>query len=64
MDVFGTPYSVTPFLCTYIHAGIEVVVVENDCICVKYCSKRRAASVGQNAAKHLPVPVKFLHTLL
>lgn len=64
VDVLGTADFVTPFLCTYIHAGIEIGVIENDCVCIKYSSNGRAASVAQDTAKHFPVPVKFLHTLL
>lgn len=64
VDVLGTAYFVTPFLRAHVHAGVEVCVVENDRVCVKHRSKRRAASVGQHAAKHSPVPVERLHALL
>lgn len=62
--IFGTSYFVTPLLSAGVHAGIEVCVVENNGVCIKHSSDSRAAAVGQNAAEHLFVPVKLLHTLL
>lgn len=64
MYILGTSYFVTPLLGAGIHAGIEVCVVENYGVCIKQSSNSRAAAVGQNAAEHLLVPVKLLHTLL
>lgn len=64
MYIFGTSYFVTPLLSASVHAGIEVCVVEDDRVCIKHRPDCRAASVGQDAAEHLPVPVKLLHALL
>lgn len=62
--ILGTSYFVTPLLSAGVHAGIEVCVVENNGVCIKHSSDSRAAAVGQNAAEHLFVPVKLLHTFL
>lgn len=64
MYILGTSYFVTPLLGAGVHAGIEVCVVEDDGVCIKQRPNCRAAAVGQDAAEHLPVPVKFLHILL
>lgn len=64
MDIFGSSYFVTPLLSASVHAGIEVCVVKDDGVCIKHSPNCRAASIGQDAAEHLPVPVKFLHALL
>lgn len=62
--ILGTSYFVTPLLGAGVHAGIKVCVVEDDGVCIKHSSNCRAAAVGQDAAEHLPVPVKLLHILL
>lgn len=64
MYILGTAYFVTPLLGAGIHAGIEVCVVEDDGVCIKHSPNCRAAAVGQDAAEHLPVPVKPFDVLL
>lgn len=64
MYILGTSNFVTPLLGVGVHAGIEVCVIKNDGVCIKNSPNCRAAAVGQDAAEHLPVPVKLLHILL
>lgn len=64
MNVLGSPDFVTPLLGASVHGWVEVCVIEDDGVCVDHGPNCRAAAVGQDAAEHLPAPVKLLHVFL